>query len=418
MKFVIYLICSLVCAVSAAQTGNRINYDESKVPQYELPEILVDNSGRKICTVRDWETIRRPEILRIFGEQMYGLTPSYRIDTKWTVLSGHDDALDGKATFKQVLFSFSNGEKTVEAVLLLITPNAFKGRLPVFVSYNYNGNHSLCDDTRLCKSEKLGLLKPFGDPAWERASQKEMWPLEQFLDRGYAVATMCYHDICPDREELREHGVAALFPGFHKRMQDCNEWGAIGVWAWGLSRIADYLETDERIDSGRMVVMGHSRQGKVALWAGAQDERFKVVISNDSGCGGAALSKRVYGENLAWITSYLGYWFCPAFRQYAANEEALPFDQHQLLACIAPRHLYVASADNDRWCDPKGEYLSAYYAGEVYRLYGMRGLDSPEMPAVHEPVHNDVGYHLRSGKHDITPYDISCYLDYCDKYLK
>lgn len=418
MRIIPYLLLCLVCAVSSAQTSSRINYDESRVPDYDLPEILVSNSGRKIRTVSDWENIRRPEILEFFYNQVYGITPSSEgISTTWTVLSEDTDALDGKATFRQVLFTFSNGEKSIEAILLLILPNAAEGKVPVIVSYNFNGNHSICDDPRIYYPPQFRMVKSPEDPAWERGNQSSRWSLDRIIGQGYALATMCYHDICPDNADLREYSIGSLFPGFHKRMQDHNEWGSIGMWAWGSGRIADYLETVDRIDSSRMAIMGHSRQGKAAIWAGVQDKRFKVVISNDSGCGGAALSKRVYGENLAWITSYLGHWFCPAFRQYAGNEAALPFDQHQLLATIAPRHLYVASAEDDRWCDPKGEYLAAYYAGEVYRLYGMTGLDSKEMPAVHTPLHYDIAYHIREGKHDVTDYDWKCYLDYCDKYL-
>ena len=167
-----------------------------------------------------------------------------------------------------------------------------------------------------------------------------------------------------------------------------------------------------------MAVLGHSRLGKTAIWAGVQDKRFKVVMSNDSGCGGAALAKRVFGENIARITAAFPHWFCTAFNQFSENEKALPFDQHELLALVAPRHIYVASAQNDEWADPKGEYLSAYHAGKVYELYGMQGLPSAEQPGIHQPQIYDVGYHYRAGKHDVTEYDWMCYLNYCDKYLK
>ena len=417
MRTIVCLLVGAVCAANVAAQTARINQDESKVPEFTLPEILVSESGQRISTVEEWETVRKPEILSFFSENVYGETPEERIPVKWTVLSEIGDALDCKATFRQVLFTFGNPGRTVDAILLLLIPNKKEGPVPAFVSYNFNGNHSICDDQRIYYPPIFHKVKAPDDISWERGNQKSRWNLDMIVDAGYALATMCYHDICPDNPALRDCSIASLFSGFNRNMQDYNEWGAIGAWAWGLSRIADYLETVDEIDASRLAVMGHSRQGKAAIWAGAQDERFKVVISNESGCTGAALSKRVFGENLSWITSRFGYWFCPAYRQYAGREEALPYDQHQLLAVIAPRHLYVSSAEEDKWSDPKGEFLAAYHAGEVYELYGLKGLADSVMPEIHHPVHCDVAYHVRAGKHDVTDYDWSCYLDYCDKYL-
>jgi len=190
----------------------------------------------------------------------------------------------------------------------------------------------------------------------------------------------------------------------------------LGAWAYGFSRIVDYLETQKGVDRKKIIVMGHSRHGKAALWAGAQDKRFSIVISNNSGCGGAALSKRVFGENIARITTSFPHWFCPAFNRYANNEAGLPFDQHQLVSLIAPRYVYIASALEDAWADPKGEFLSGYYAGPVYELYGLKGLATNVQPMLHQPIMNDVGYHIREGKHDVTEYDWICFMDFADKH--
>ena len=404
-SFSYILFLSLICNFAYGQAIIKgINYDESKVPDFVLPDPLICNDGQQVTTADEWEKVRRPEILEIFMSKVYGRTRT--------------DKMDGKATCKQILFTFTNGKKTIDAILLLYIPNHVQGRVPVFVGYNFMGNQTTTLEPSIYYSPGLRFVHGKDSPVWTRGAQKNRWCYDKILERGYAVATMCYHDIYPDRAELRDYSVASLFPDYISGSKNHDEWEAIGVWAWGSSRIVDYLEREGRIDMSKIAIMGHSRQGKAALWSGAQDSRFKVVISNDSGCGGAALSKRVYGENIARITTVLSHWFCPAFSQYAGNEENLPFDQHEMLALIAPRHLYVASAEGDLWADPKGEYLSAYYTNKVYELYKMKGLDSPVPPAVHQPIMNDVGYHIRAGKHDVTDYDWERFMDFCDLHFK
>jgi hypothetical protein len=412
-----------------AATPPGINYDESKVPAYRLPDPLVTNAGTSVRDAAQWRNQRRPELLELFSREVYGRTPVGRpLGMHWAVTSVDRAALGGKAVRKEITLWFTDRQDGPKAHVLVYQPAGEPGRhapWPTFLGYNYYGNQCVNPDPGITLSTawmrtnaEFGIV---GNRATERTRgvHAARWNVETVIARGYATATLYYGDLCEDRSEGLDHGVAARLGtgGVNARAPDA--WGAIGIWAWGLSRVLDCLESDPEIDARRVAVHGHSRLGKTALWAGAQDERFAYVISNDSGCGGAALSMRAFGETVERINTSFPFWFARNFRAYNGRESALPVDQHQLIALIAPRPVHVASAQEDQWADPRGEFLAARHAGPVYALFGRKGLGAAEMPAVNQPLLGDaVAYHIRTGKHDITAYDWAQYLDYADRVLR
>lgn len=370
---------------------------DGRAAQSELPDPLVLQSGKTVTTVSEWKQQRRPEILELFREYVYGRAPIERPDTlKFETLSDTADAMDGQATRRQIKICFRGAGGGGAIRLLLFIPNRPTGPAPCLLLINHGGPQNT--DV-------------------ERAIKSAFWPAEELVQRGYAAATFEVADVDPDEDDNFKNGVHGIFDARDKpRSPDA--WGTIAAWAWGASRVMDYLQTDARLDATRVGLVGHSRGGKTALWAGAQDERFALVVSNNSGSTGAALARGKQGETIAKINRQFPHWFAENYKRFNDRENELPVDQHMLLALTAPRLLYIASATEDAWSDPGAEFQAAVAAGPVYELLGLRGVQTSIMPEPETPLlDGHIGYHLRTGKHDLTGYDWHRFMDFADRHF-
>lgn len=421
-----YFLIVLACKVESGDvTEFEANYEEDKVPAYTLPDPLISPDQKHITNADEWRRERRKAILSLFEQEMYGkMPPQNRVQRKFELTSLDTLALDGAAIRKEVTIHLNEQPDGPKIHLLCYLPPHASRPVPAFVGLNFYGNQTVHSDTGITitnswvrNNEALGMIDNRATEA-SRGVRAGRWPVELILSRGYALVTAYYGDIDPDFDDDFQNGIHPLFYKNGQIKPDADEWGSIAAWAWGLSQILDYIQTDPQINGQQAAVFGHSRLGKASLWAGARDERFAMVISNNSGCGGAALSRRGFGETVERINQSFPHWFSDNFQHYNRKEEQLPVDQHMLLALIAPRPLYVASALEDQWADPKGEFLSAVHATPVYQLLGEEGLPVKEMPAVDQPVVGTIGYHIRSGKHDVTTYDWQQYLDFADRHFE
>lgn len=411
---------------TAEQIREDMFTDEARVPAYRLPPLLSLPCGNAVESPEQWQQQARPYFLDQFCNVMYGPIPPAPDTVSYELLASRDDALGGKALRREVRIRCAMQDGRCHAfTLLLYIPKGARAPVPAFLGLNFRGNQACTHETdvvmtgaQLVIPERSPWFVSGAADASTRGEQCERWNFETVIERGYASATIHYSEIFPDRPDGFDDSVLALFHTSGQLASPERKSGAIAAWAWGLIRGLEYLLTEPLIDAGKIAVHGHSRLGKTALYAGAVDPRFSMVISNNSGCCGAALSMRGFGENLEWLLYWRTYWLNPALRAYINREQALPFDQHALIALCAPRPVYVASASEDTPADPKGEFLAAVHADCVYRLFGKNGIDARELPALNTPVGEYIGYHLREGKHDITPFDWRCYLDFADRHWR
>lgn len=399
-----FLISMLIALVLISVTAEE---------SISIPPILEFADGTPIKTKRQWKK-RRKEILHIFEQEMYGVAPPVPRKVKFSIQSESKNEFNGKATKRRVNLYLDNFGNPIE--LLIYYPNNVK-KAPAFLGYNFLGNYTVIDDPEIPLTKQWvrnkGNIKDNRASEELRGSMSRRWPIEKIIDAGYALITLYYGDIDPDYNSGVKDGVHALYndPKY--------TWGSISAWAWGLSYVMNYIELDKRINKKQVAVMGHSRLGKTALWAGATDKRFAMVVSNNSGCTGAALSRRKFGERFDILIRVRPYWYSPNFAKYSGKEEELAVDQHQLIALIAPRLVYVASAHLDKYADPEGEFLSLYYGSEVFRIFKLKGLEIGKMPEINTPYFSgQAGYHLREGKHDILAYDWEQFLKFADLHFK
>ncbi|MFB6340356.1 pectate lyase [Saccharicrinis sp. FJH62] len=392
------------------------NTDESKVVEYSLPDPLLSN-GKKVKTVKAWEKKRRPEIVKLFEEYQHGKTPDHPIRIKNEVLEKDVPGMNGLSKRTQVRITFPDYPEAHPIRVLLNVPANATGPVPTLLHISFTPNPVLFNEPGIDE-----------DMAWNTrlkipVPDKESWRLQDtdpkhFIDHGYGIATVFYGDIEPDFDSEGKYGVRSWYK--RDSIQHPDDWGAIAAWSWGLSRIMDYLQTDPDVDGSKIALSGVSRLGKTVIWAGASDQRFAMVIPMVSGEGGAAISRRNFGETIADLTNpqRYYYWFAPRYSDYAFQPDQLPVDGHMLIALIAPRPVLLIVGQKDTWSDPKGEWVAAKAAEPVYELYGRKGLEQEEYPEPEKPILNDMGFYMHEEGHGVFPNDYQVMTDFMDLHFK
>ena len=398
------LFCGCAMARELKEFDNDVNYDESRIPHYDLPDPLVTAEGKPVANAEQWKTVRRPQILSLFANFIYGAVPvpPDPIQQSYHVIKEDKSFLDGSATKLDISIRFKNRKGTAQTHLVVFIPNQAKEPVPAFMMLSFDSPRG--SSFQMSNSRK----------GWLRNGV----PLADLITNGYGYVSVYHGDLIGHNEVSFGRGIHKLFFRDGQSLPKAHEWGVLAANAWTGMRALDYLETNNRIDAKRVAVMGHSKMGKATLWTAAQDERFALAISAQSGCGGAALWRRKYGETMAKLNRF-PHWLSRNARKFNDREDDLPVDQHMLLSLIAPRPVYVASATADTWADPHGEFQSANHAAPVYRLLGKKPLSVTKLPTANQPLlDGDIGYHIRTGGHSVDPYDWEQFIQFANRYLK
>jgi hypothetical protein len=422
------LLLAFLGACAAPPPEPKRDYPEPSAlpPRPELPDPLVSFDGKKIESKEAWESVRKPELKALFQHYMYGVLPPVT-EVSGSVRRTDEKAFGGKATLKEVVLTIA-GPKGPKIDLLLVIPNKRDAAVPVFCGLNFSGNHSLVEDPAVALPTSWMRAGGKGEEvvnnkATEKGRGKNIgtWALEQSIDRGYAVATVYYGDIFPDKPDFND----GVYPQFHapkegQKSPGDTACGAVAMWAWGVHRIIDYLVTQPELDAKRIAVTGHSRLGKTALLAAAFDERIALAIPHQAGCGGTgpSRSKNPKAESVKRINSSFTHWFDDHFKKFNDDVDRLPFDQNCLLAVCAPRPVLYTNGVEDQWANPGGQFDMMKSASVVYKLYGKEGLSAAEPPPVGTLVNSTLGYYIRTGPHISDPDYWKTFLDYADHYFK
>lgn len=398
-----------------------------------LPDPLVAQDGRPIATAEAWREQRVPELRELFQHFEYGHFPPAPAKVVAKVEREDDAALAGKANLKEVTLTWGLPEVAIH--LLLVTPHTATPA-PVFLGLSPTSVHEALSDPGVAIDVAwLQAMRASGKEAGQtgeelRGAKEKTWNIDRSIERGYAVAIFYNGDIVPDAAEAARERLKLFRPAGRAEAPAPDDCATLAAWAWGLMRAVDYLVTAPGIDPHRIAVVGHSRNGKTAMLAGAFDERIALIIPAQAGCGGTAPSRvaaelstpqangRSIVETVGRINTSFPHWFCDVFKQFNDDPSRLPIDQHELIALCAPRPVLISAATEDLWANPAGQFQMLRAADPVYRLVAGEGIDATVMP---EPLHlvsSRLGYFLRPGKHEVTEADWEAWLDYADRWLK